>query len=63
MPLNRDQIDELSEYIQELLDLYSEEEYEDYLENIAYHYCNRKYGIDRQSSKELLYDIIKKIEQ
>ena len=48
MSLNELQIRELTEYIEELLDLYSEDEYEVYLENIVYHYCNRKFDIERK---------------
>ena len=58
MSLSEEQIFELTEYIEELLDLYSEDEYENYLENIVYHYCKRKYGIEREASTKLLYDII-----
>jgi len=58
MSLSEEKIFELTEYIEELLDLYSEDEYEDYLENIVYHYCKRKYGIEREASTKLLYDII-----
>ncbi len=58
MPLNDYQIEELSEYVEELLELYSEDEYEDYLENIVYHYCNRKFNIERKESTKLLYEII-----
>ena len=58
MPLNDYQIEELSEYVEELLELYSEDEYEDYLENIVYHYCNRKFDIEREESTKLLYEII-----
>ena len=49
MSLSESQIIELTEYIEELLDLYSEDEYEVYLENIVYHYCNRKFDIERKS--------------
>tara|TARA_Y100001970_G_C13638866_1_gene557848 strand:+ start:401 stop:589 length:189 start_codon:yes stop_codon:yes gene_type:complete len=58
VPLNDYQIEELSEYVEELLELYSEDEYEDYLENIVYHYCNRKFNIERKESTKLLYEII-----
>ena len=58
MPLNDYQIEELREYVEELLELYSEDEYEDYLENIVYHYCNRKFDIEREESTKLLYEII-----
>ena len=61
MPLNEMQRQELCEYIEELLDLYSEDEYENYLENIVYHYCNRKYDIEREESTKLLYQIIQEL--
>ena len=62
MSLSEEQIFELTEYIEELLDLYSEDEYEIYLENIVYHYCKRKYGIEREASTKLLYDIIEQLQ-
>ena len=61
MPLNDHQIEVLIEYVEELLDLYSEDEYEDYLENIVYHYCNRKFDIEREESTKLLYEIIEEL--
>ena len=61
MPLNDYQKEELSEYIEELLELYSEDEYEDYLENIVYHYCNRKFDINREESTKFLYEIIEEL--
>ena len=61
MPLNELNRQELSEYIEELLDLYSEDEYEDYLENIVYHYCKRKFDIEREESTKLLYEIIQEL--
>ena len=61
MVLDEFQRHELSEYIEELLDLYSEDEYEDYLENIIYHYCKRKFDIEREESTKLLYEIIQEL--
>ena len=61
MPLNEMQRQELGEYIEELLDLYSKDEYENYLENIVYHYCNRKFDIEREESTKLLYQIIQEL--
>ncbi len=58
MSLNELQIIELKGYIEELMDLYSEDEYEDYLENIVYHYCNRRFDIEREESTMFLYKII-----
>ena len=49
MSLNELQVRELTEYIEELMDLYSEDEYEVYLENIVYHYCKRKFDIEKKS--------------
>ena len=61
MSLSEEQIFELSEYIEELLDLYSEDEYEDYLENIVYHYCKRRFDIEKEVSTKLLYEIIQEL--
>tara|TARA_Y100001970_G_scaffold48662_1_gene61717 strand:- start:390 stop:578 length:189 start_codon:yes stop_codon:yes gene_type:complete len=61
MPLDEFHRQELSEYIEELLDLYSEDEYEDYLENIVYHYCKRKFDIEKEESTKLLYEIIQEL--
>ena len=61
MSLNEFHRVELSEYIEELLDLYSEDEYEDYLENIVYHYCKRKFDIEKEESTKLLYEIIQEL--
>ena len=58
MTLNQSQRAELNEYIEELLELYSEDEYEDYLENIVYQYCKRKFDIEREELTKLLYEII-----
>ena len=61
MPLDQLHRQELSEYIEELLDLYSEDEYEHYLENIVYHYCKRRFDIEREVSTKLLYEIIQEL--
>ena len=61
MSLDQFHRQELSEYIEELLDLYSEDEYEDYLENIVYHYCKRRFGIEKEESTKLLYEIIQEL--
>ena len=58
MSLNQSQRAELNEYIEELRELYSEDEYEDYLENIVYQYSKRKFDIEREESTKLLYEII-----
>ena len=41
MPLTKIQREEFEEYMETILDLYSEDEYESDVENIVYHYCKR----------------------
>ena len=36
---------ELKEYLETILDLYGEDEYEEFVEDIVYHYCERKFGV------------------
>jgi len=50
---------ELEEYLETILDLYDEEEYEDMVENIVYQYCKRKFGWEKEYSVKLFYDIVK----
>ena len=39
---------ELKEYLETILDLYGEDEYEEFVEDIVYHYCERKFGVGRE---------------
>ena len=61
MPLTKIQREEFEEYMETILDLYSEEEYKSDVENIVYHYCKRKYDIEREESTKLLYQIIQEL--
>ena len=66
MPLTKIQREEFEEYMETILDLYSEDEYESDVENIVYHYCKRKYDIEREESVKIFYEIVqskKKIRQ
>ena len=58
MPINQEEKLEVKNYIEELLDLYTEDEYENYLENIIYHYCNRRFNMSKKESIKILYEII-----
>ena len=58
MSLNQSQRAELNEYLETILDLYTEDEYEDLVENIVYHYCKRKFDIEREESIKLFYEIV-----
>ena len=58
MPLTKIQREEFEEYMETILDLYSEDEYESDVENIVYHYCKRKYDIEREESVKIFYEIV-----
>ena len=58
MPLREFQRLEFEEYLETILELFSEDEYESDVENIVYHYCKRKYNIERDESVKILYEII-----
>ena len=59
MPLTTSQKDEFIEYLETILDLYEEEEYKDLVEDIVYHYCKRKFDIEREESVGIFYEILK----
>ena len=61
MPINQEEQQEVKSYIEELLDLYTEDEYENYLENIIYHYCNRRFNMSKNEAIKILYEIIKEL--
>ena len=61
MPINQEEQLEVKSYIEELLDLYTEDEYENYLENIIYHYCNRRFNMSKNEAIKLLYEIIENL--
>ena len=58
MQINQEEQLEVKNYIEELLDLYTEDEYENYLENIIYHYCNRRFNMSKKEAVQILYKII-----
>ena len=60
MPLSESQKLEFEEYLETILDLYSKDEYESDVENIVYHYCKRKFNIERHESVSLFYEIVEK---
>ncbi len=61
MPINQEEQLEVKHYIEELLDLYTEDEYENYLENIIYHYCNRRFNMSKNEAIKILYKIIEEL--
>ena len=40
--MNEEQIEELKEYLETILDLYGEDEYEEFVEDIVYHLLRKK---------------------
>ena len=61
MSINQEEQLEVKSYIEELLDLYTEDEYENYLENIIYHYCNRRFNMSKNEAVKILYEIIEEL--
>ena len=61
MPINQEEHLEVKNYIEELLDRYTEDDYENYLENIIYHYCNRRFNMSKNEAIKILYEIIKEL--
>ena len=61
MSINQEEQLEVKNYIEELLDLYNEDEYENYLENIIYHYCNRRFNMSKNEAVKILYEIIEEL--
>ena len=57
MPFTEIQKLEFEEYLETILELYTKDEYESDVENIVYHYCKRKFNIDREESVKLFYEI------
>jgi hypothetical protein len=58
VPLTELQRAELEEYLETILELYTEDEYEDLVESIVSHYCHRKFGIEAEESIKLFYEIV-----
>ena len=58
MSLSQAQIEEFKEYLETILDLYTEEEYVDFVEDIVYHYCLRKFNIEREEAVKTFYELV-----
>ncbi len=59
--MNKTQREELKEYLETILELYTEDEYEEFVENIVFHYCERKFGVGREDSVKTFYEIIEEL--
>jgi len=60
MPFTESQRAELEEYLETILELYTEDEYEDMVESIVYHFCQRKFGIGEEESVKEFYEILER---
>ena len=58
MSLTNKQFSQLREYLDTILELYTEDEYEEFVEDIVINYCNTRFGIDEEESKILFYEIL-----
>ncbi len=61
MKFNEEQKNQLKEYLETILDLYTEEEYEEYVEDIIYNYCLNRFGIEREVSVKMFYVLLEEI--
>ena len=61
MSLTNKQFSQLREYLDTILELYTEDEYEEFVEDIVINYCNTRFGIDEEESKILFYEILNEI--
>ena len=61
MNFNEEQKNQLKEYLETILDLYTEEEYEEYVEDIIYNYCLNRFGIEREISVKMFYVLLEEI--
>ena len=62
MSLSEAQREEFKDYLETILDLYTKEEYVDFVEDIVYHYCARKFNIEREESVKIFYELVKEFE-
>ena len=58
MSLTNEQLSHLREYLDTILELYTPDEYEEFVEDIVINYCNTRFGIDEEESKKLFYEIL-----
>jgi len=61
MSLTNEQLSQLREYLDTILELYTVDEYEEFVEDIVINYCNTRFGIDEEESKKLFYEILNEI--
>tara|TARA_Y100001970_G_scaffold150480_1_gene184492 strand:+ start:3902 stop:4096 length:195 start_codon:yes stop_codon:yes gene_type:complete len=61
MNFNEEQKNQLKEYLETILDLYTEEEYEEYVEDIIYNYCLNRFGIEREVSVKMFYVLLEEL--
>jgi len=62
MPLSESQREELQEYLETILDLYSQDEYVEFVEDIVYHYCSRKFDTSKDEAVKTFYEILEEFE-
>ena len=63
MKFTEDQSFQLKEYLETILDLYSEEEYEEYVEDIIYNYCFNRFGTDREHSIRMFNILLQELKE
>ena len=61
MSLTSEQLSQLREYLETILELYTSDEYEEFVEDIVINYCNTRFGLAEEESKKLFYKILNEI--
>ena len=61
MSLTNKQFSQLREYLDTILELYTEDEYDEFVKDIVINYCITRFGIDEEESKKLFYEILNEI--
>ena len=61
MSLTNEQLSQLREYLDTILELYTEDEYEEFVEDIVINFFNTRFGIDEEESKKLFYEVLNEI--
>ena len=61
MSLTNEQLFNLKEYLDTILELYTPEEYDEFVEDIVINYCHTRFGIKEKESIKLFYEILDEI--
>ena len=61
MSLTNEQLSQLREYLDTILELYTEDEYDEFVEDIVINYCNTRFGIDEEEFQKKKTELLDKM--